>query len=372
MIATSSAAVSTGSKARRPRAPGASSSSVSSRAAPAAGARLLHLAASRASTSACVTCAFVDHLRELAGAQQRHRRHDDPAGQQDAEPARRSPRACSAPCSSTRLPGTIASAPRRADPPRARAARRSSTPPRDRRTPSWRRAARPPRSAAPGTARAAVRSGQARAAAGGRGRTCRIHVAASLPRAMIELLHLGRALVDPQRADLAVQALDRVPGVTPSPPNSWTAASITRWAASVACSLAIAASRVTRPPRRPSSRPRDRRAARWRRRRAPCRRAWPGPAAARPSARRTARACVTRPSASSSARRAMPERRGADRGAEDVERARARSASPRPARRAARRRRRRRSAASPAGAARSRRSARRSRRLGVGVDEVRA
>src|SRR3954467_7138106 len=43
-----------------------------------------------------------------------------------------------------------------------------------------------------------------------------------------------------------------LPTVTPSPPNSWTASSTTRCAVSVACSLAIAPSRLTRPPSTPA------------------------------------------------------------------------------------------------------------------------
>ena len=67
------------------------------------------------------------------------------------------------------------------------------------------------------------------------------------PRGDDDLLHLGRAFVDAQRADLAVKLLDL--------DAAWrrrrrrricTARSITRCAASVAYILAIAASRVTR------------------------------------------------------------------------------------------------------------------------------
>ena len=77
MIATSSAAVSTGSN--EPRAGRSSSTRTSSGPISPARAprddRVRHLR-------------LLDHLRDLAGAQQRHRGHDDPAGEQDPEPRR--------------------------------------------------------------------------------------------------------------------------------------------------------------------------------------------------------------------------------------------------------------------------------------------
>ena len=74
---------------------------------------------------------LADHLRDLARAQQRHRRHDDPAGQQDPEPGRDQPRACSARAAARALPGCepMSSTSTRATARRARAARRSSTRP---------------------------------------------------------------------------------------------------------------------------------------------------------------------------------------------------------------------------------------------------
>ena len=57
-----------------------------------------------------------------------------------------------------------------------------------------------------------------------------------------QLLDLGRALVDAQRADRAVEALDGVVGEHAAPPRICTASSTIRCAASVAKTLAIAAS----------------------------------------------------------------------------------------------------------------------------------
>ena len=166
MIATSSAAVSTGSndpragrssramtrvRARRPRA----RRRAPARAAPARAVRAPPWARLR------------DDLRDLPRAQQRHRRHDDPARQQDAEPGgdrlgrvgRVQQHALA------RLDRERAPPP----PPPARPARRSSSPPAIA-VPSWRSSS----TAAFRRSGPSSRAGRATAtaAAGGRGRTC--------------------------------------------------------------------------------------------------------------------------------------------------------------------------------------------------------
>ena len=261
--ATSSAAVSTGSEppsfaaASRSSAPNASSS-------PSTGCsarRLLDLGGHAVGGQRVGDLRLGDHLRQLGGAQQRHRRDGDAAGHQHAEPAGDELGRVRA-RSSTRLPGTrpMSSTSTRAIRPGALAQLGVGP----RRASPWMhgcagepagRAARRRRSAARGTAaRAARRPGPARprAAGGGRGRRCRRAAWSSsrapmVARAMISCCTSDRALVDPQRAHLAVEALDvACAAVTPRPPQSCTASSITRCAVSVACSLAIAASRVMR------------------------------------------------------------------------------------------------------------------------------
>ena len=77
MIATSSAAVSTGSNEPRVR-------QVLEHARRRSSARPRR--PGRRATIACEHLRLLDHLRDLARAQQRHRRHDDPAREQDPEP----------------------------------------------------------------------------------------------------------------------------------------------------------------------------------------------------------------------------------------------------------------------------------------------
>ena len=74
-----------------------------------------------------------------------------------------------------------------------------------------------------------------------------------------ELLHFGRAFVDAQRADLAIQPLDRLSAdARRARPSAAARASMTCCAPSVAAILAMAASRVTcRAPDRAAT-PRDR------------------------------------------------------------------------------------------------------------------
>ena len=85
MIATSSAAVSTGSNDPR-----AGSSSSARRAAPSRAARAPRSTspASSRAASARADARLLDDLGDLPRAQQRHRRHDDPAREQDPEPRR--------------------------------------------------------------------------------------------------------------------------------------------------------------------------------------------------------------------------------------------------------------------------------------------
>ena len=106
---------------------------------------------------------------------------------------------------------------------------------------------------------------------------CPGRCALSRSRAMTSFCTFGRAFVDAQRADLAIEALDRHAALTPRPPNICTALSITCCALSVAWSLASAASRLLRWPfdvAQPGGAVDEQRGRH--RRRAPSRRASPG------------------------------------------------------------------------------------------------
>ena len=136
----------------------------------------------------------------------------------------------------------------------------------------------------------------------------------SSSRADDQLLHFGRAFVDAQRADLAVQPLDRrSPTHAQRRRTSAPRASMTRCADSVAVILAIAASRVVR---RAADVAQPRGAVGQQRggvdRRSPCRRARPASAGGRPASApnmRRVRGARQAPRRARAARSPAPRRR---------------------------------------------------------------
>ena len=229
-------------------------------------------------------------------------------------------------CSSTRVAGLDRE---HATPPptRARAAPRRTTRRRSRRRPCA--AARPPRSAAPGSRAAA---GPARPPAAGSRSRANVSISAAPPARSPVAGPRTPPRRSAARGSRGTAARPPTRSARRAPPKSWTASSITRCAVSVACSLAIAASRVTRcgagvlRPRGAVDEQRARVDAR-----APCRASLactsgssaigaPNSVALLHAAERL----VERPPRE-------PERGRADGRAEHVQRARARSASPSPA-----------------------------------------
>ena len=119
MIATSSAAVSTGvERAARgeivedeARSSGGSATRVAARGGERADGQVARDDSRELAGSQALSAGLRDDLGDLARAQQRHRRDDDPAGQQDRRASAAIASAVLGECSSTRAPGSIASAP---------------------------------------------------------------------------------------------------------------------------------------------------------------------------------------------------------------------------------------------------------------------